>query len=266
MTCALIYHDVAPASEQHLFGFPGDLAARYKLDPGRFEAHLDALAATGLRVGLLGDDPALALTFDDGGASALTVAARLDARNWSAHFFVVTGRLGTRGFLDADGVRELIARGHDVGSHSHTHPQYMGALSRTELAREWRQSLHTLGDVIGAAPTTAAVPGGFLSAAVVDEAARAGYRALATSQPTLRRDYRDGMAIHGRYTVWAATSTRRVVAYAQGRQWARISMRLSWEAKTAAKRISPEGYESMRRRLVESAGSSSDGEGEGPLA
>ena len=37
-----------------------------------------------------------------------------------------------------DGVRDLAARGHGVGSHSHTHPTYMGKLDRPAIAEEWR--------------------------------------------------------------------------------------------------------------------------------
>ena len=55
MTVALIYHDVVTAARQDECGFPGPVAARYKLEPGRFEAHLDAIAATGVTVGLIGD-------------------------------------------------------------------------------------------------------------------------------------------------------------------------------------------------------------------
>ncbi len=71
MTVALIYHDVVTAPRQDECGFPGAVAARYKLEPERFEAHLDAIAATDVTVGLIGDGSQTALTFDDGGASAL---------------------------------------------------------------------------------------------------------------------------------------------------------------------------------------------------
>jgi hypothetical protein len=54
MTVALIYHDVVAASRQDECGFPGPVAGRYKLEPERFEAHLDAIAATGVTVGLIG--------------------------------------------------------------------------------------------------------------------------------------------------------------------------------------------------------------------
>ena len=43
----LMYHDIAARAQRDAVGFPGPLAARYKLEPEAFEAHLDALAATG---------------------------------------------------------------------------------------------------------------------------------------------------------------------------------------------------------------------------
>src|ERR1700751_1312533 len=49
----LMYHDIAARPDQDEVGFPGSLARRYKLEPNVFEAHLDAVAAPGLRVGTL---------------------------------------------------------------------------------------------------------------------------------------------------------------------------------------------------------------------
>lgn len=251
MTCAFIYHDVAIAGEQQSTGFPGAVAGRYKLTPRDFDAHLSALASTGLTVGLIESNPSVALTFDDGGACALAVAASLERREWFGHFFVTTGRIGAPGFLDVDGIRELLARGHNVGSHSHSHPRYMGTLNRREIAREWRHSRDVLGEITGAAPLSAAVPGGFLSSSVIEEAADAGYELLMTSTPTAKREYFGPMLVHGRYTIWANTSARRVGAYARNRPFARMTMRATWEAKSACKRVSPDGYEALRRVTLE---------------
>lgn len=259
MTCALIYHDVALAGDQHNLGFPGRVAARYKLSPGDFDAHLSAIASTGLRVGLIENNPSVALTFDDGGASALAVAASLERRGWVGHFFITTGRVGAPGFLNAEGVRELVARGHDVGSHSHTHPGYMGRLARSEIEREWRQSRDALGEIIGVPPRSAAVPGGFLSRSVIEEAAGAGYELLMTSTPSTKREYVGAMLVHGRYTIWANTSARRVAAYARKQPFAGVTMRVGWEAKNASKRLSPGGYEAIRRATLGARSSAGPG-------
>ena len=95
-----MYHDIAPRDRREAVGFPGPLAARYKLEPAAFEAHLDALAATGLLVQPLdaGEQaPAAAVTFDDGGASAPLAAQMLERRGWRGQFFVTSGRIGTPG-------------------------------------------------------------------------------------------------------------------------------------------------------------------------
>jgi peptidoglycan/xylan/chitin deacetylase (PgdA/CDA1 family) len=251
VTVALIYHDVAPEARQDECGFPGRVAARYKLEPACFDEHLDAIASLRVSVGLIAEHPQTALTFDDGGASALVAADALERRGWRGHFFVTTGRVGTSGFLSADEVRELSRRGHDVGSHSDSHPTYMGSLSRAELATEWRRSREALSEILGTPPQIAAVPGGFLSAAVIGEAASAGYRVLMTSQPSVRVHSHEGMQVHGRFTIWAATRPARAAAYARGDRRARAEMWLAWQSKTVSKQLSPAVYESLRRRWAQ---------------
>lgn len=248
MTFALIYHDLASAGELDRTGFPGPAAARYKLDAAAFEAHLDAIEATGVSVGSVSSGACAALTFDDGGASALLAGEMLERRGWRGQFFVTTGRIGTPGFLTAEEVGDLAARGHEIGSHSDTHPTYMGTLTRDQLAREWRTSREVLGAILGEPPSSAAVPGGFLSRPVVEEAARAGYHLLMTSQPSARRSRVDGMLVHGRFTIWAATPPARAAAYARGSSLARLSLWLAWQVKTLPKRVSPKAYEAARQR------------------
>ena len=250
MTVGLIYHDVAHASDQGSVGFPGSLAARYKLTPDHFETHLDAIEAERRHVGLVlpgAERPQVALTFDDGGSSAPAIAAMLERRGWRGHFFVTTGCIGRPGFVGEEELRELSERGHDVGSHAHTHPTYMGKLDRDEVRREWQLSRDRLGDVLGRAPETAAVPGGFVSPVVVAEAARAGYRVLMTSEP-IRRERRHGdMAVMGRYTIWSSTPARTAAAYARGSLAAGGRLWLEWNTKGVAKRISPRAYDALRR-------------------
>ena len=244
----LTYHDIAPSARAELVGFPGPLAARYKLEPEAFEAHLDALAATGLEVGTLqadGTAPAVALTFDDGGSSALSVAEALERRGWHGHFFNTTGRLGTPGFLSPEEVRELAARGHLIGGHSHTHPTYMGRLTRDQLDRQWGRSRAVLAEILGTEPHTASVPGGYLSDEVFTAAAAAGFELLFTSEPTARVAHR-GLVVRGRYTIWASTPARVAAAYASGQRLACGRLWIEWNAKKLAKRASPAAYQALR--------------------
>ncbi len=247
----LMYHDIAPREQRDAAGFPGPLAARYKLEPEAFEAHLDAVAATGLTVGTLagagaGATPAVVVTFDDGGCSAPLAAEALERRGWRGQFFVTSSRIGTPGFTTADELRELSARGHVIGSHSHTHPTYMGRLTRAQLDEEWTRSRDLLAETLGEAPRTASVPGGFLSAAVIAAAAACGYELLFTSEPSARVVQR-GLEVRGRYTIWASTPARMAAAYAEGDRLACGRLWLEWNAKKLAKRVSPPVYQALRR-------------------
>src|SRR4029077_4416214 len=235
----LMYHDIAPAAGREAVGFPGPLAARYKLQPAAFEAHLDAVAATGLEVRTLNGDgggspPAVAVTFDDGGASAPLAAAALERRGWRGQFFVTTARIGTPGFMSAEQLRELDRRGHLIGSHSHSHPTYMGRLTRAQLEQEWTRSRVVLAEILGSAPRTASVPGGHLSADVIATAAAAGYELLFTSEPTARAVSEGRLVVRGRYTIWASTPASVAAAYARGARLACGRLWLEWNAKKLA--------------------------------
>jgi peptidoglycan/xylan/chitin deacetylase (PgdA/CDA1 family) len=249
----LMYHDIAPRERRDEVGFPGPLAGRYKLTLGAFEAHLDALAATGLKVGAYdasGPPPQVVISFDDGGASAPAAAGALERRGWRGQFFIATGRIGTPGFIDAQLLRELADRGHVIGSHSHTHPTYMGNLTRVQLDREWGESRALLGEILGALPRTASVPGGYLSDAVIASAAAAGYELLFTSEPTARVTG-EKIAVRGRYTIWSNTPARVAAAYARGERLACGRLWLEWNAKKLAKTLSPTVYERLRRVRAE---------------
>jgi peptidoglycan/xylan/chitin deacetylase (PgdA/CDA1 family) len=250
VTAVLLYHDVAVREEQDATGFPGPLAARYKLEPHSFAAHLDAIAAIGRAVGTLDPGqpfPQVALSFDDGGASALDAAAAVEAHGWRAHFFIPTSRIGGRGFLGANEIVELARRGHVIGSHSQSHPTYMARLPRAALAREWSLSREILGELLGEPPRTASVPGGMISNAVIETAAAAGYRLLMTSEPSSRSRATNGLAIVGRYSIWSTTPSGRAAAYARGAWPPRARLWLEWRTKAASKRISPTMYQRLRR-------------------
>jgi peptidoglycan/xylan/chitin deacetylase (PgdA/CDA1 family) len=249
VTYVLLYHDVVQPADRDAVGFPGAVAARYKLSPELFEAHLEAIAEAGVGIGLVDPAaaaPAAAFSFDDAGASALTAAEALERRDWRGHFFVPTERLGTPGFLDPSEVRDLAHRGHEIGSHSHTHPRYMGRLPRERVLEEWRRSRGILAEVLGWEPVSASVPGGSLSRAVIECAAEAGYRVLMTSEPTARVRSDDGLLRVGRYGIWATTSPTRAAAYVRGARRPRARLWLEWNGKTLARRANSRLYERLR--------------------
>ena len=148
----VMLHDVLPEGRPlGDSGFTGPGPDRYKIRLPLFEAMARRARAAGT-----------VLTFDDGGRSALDVVAPVLAEHGlRGEFFVATARLGTPGFLDRRGVGELAAAGHVVGSHSHTHPEVMPALSDEQILAEWRTSIAVLEDVTGRPVEYASVPNGF---------------------------------------------------------------------------------------------------------
>jgi peptidoglycan/xylan/chitin deacetylase (PgdA/CDA1 family) len=159
------------------------------------------------------------LTFDDGGQSALYVGEQLAQLGWRAHFFVVTGKIGERTFLDVSGIRALRAMGHLIGAHSHTHPDIFRDLSRIRMLDEWRISARVLEDLLGEPCTMASVPGGDISAAVLDSADDAGFTFLFTSEPWTTPRRVGDCWILGRLCMKSGMSADNVEDLVQFRGW-----------------------------------------------
>lgn len=230
---ALTYHEVTDDPTNS--GFQRASAYPYKHPVSEFKAHLAEIARNGIppsRIDRLGEgDRHLLLTFDDGGQSALTAADILESNGWFGHFLVVTGLLGTPHFLSKAGVRDLHARGHLVGSHSHTHPSMFRRLAPAQVQDEWRRSRAILEDLIGDAVVAASIPGGQGDLATERAAAAAGYAFLFTSLPRLVPWRTQGMLCIGRVCPKVATPLERVGALARGQQFTREL--ILWRAKSA---------------------------------
>lgn len=90
------------------------------------------------------------LTIDDGPSDdTLAVLDLLDAHRMQATFFLVGARAEAR----PDLVREIAARGHGIGNHSHTHPQaWFWALGPRRMRTEIVDCQRALTAVTGEAP------------------------------------------------------------------------------------------------------------------
>jgi peptidoglycan/xylan/chitin deacetylase (PgdA/CDA1 family) len=248
----LMYHDVIRGpTDASGRSTPG--AHRYKLDWPTFLEHLDRFAdhATGAPV-LAEDvirgtvpDAAWALTFDDGGASGVEIADELYRRGWRAHFLVTTGRIGTTGFLDPEGIRTIASQGHIIGTHSVSHPN-LRLLPWAAMVDEWRASAAVLSDLLDGPVTTGSVPGGWYSGQVGRAAAAAGLRLLFTSEPVRTITQVDGCLIAGRHALRRNESTARAAALAGGSPVAWGRGRVAWRARAVTKELAGTTYESIR--------------------
>ncbi len=212
-----MYHALFP---DELPGFEAQL--RYFRDhfkPVSLTQALDALERG--RV----DDPLLAITFDDGFEDNLTLAApALEAHGMRATFFIPGHSLSLREddraglelfarerlllgqpmkHLSAAQLRELHARGHEIGSHSESH-RPMGGLPPHEAEHELAASKRHLEQVLGEPIHYFAWPFGWpkdFSPELARTAARLGYRKTLSAsrgpnrpgdtQPWLHRDHVD---------------------------------------------------------------------------
>jgi peptidoglycan/xylan/chitin deacetylase (PgdA/CDA1 family) len=258
MPIVLMYHDVVSRSDADSSGFRGATAFRYKITPEEFRDQLDAVtAAVGPQAFALPCDlgagmhaSARFVTFDDGGASAMSAARELEGRGWRGLFFITTDRIGSGGFLGADQVRELYGRGHAIGSHSCSHPPRMSSCGAQELRREWSESVRVLSGIVGRPVTIASVPGGFYSRSVGSAAADAGIGTLFTSEPTTRCTEVGHCRIIGRYAVYRGMTPADVAALAAGRWTARAKQAAAWRVKKVAKRVAGPMYAWGRVRLL----------------
>lgn len=141
------------------------------LSAGQFESVLDAVDGRG----------DVRITFDDGNASDVAHALpALRRRGLSATFFVVAGRLGEPGFLDAGDVRALAAAGMTIGCHGMRHRAWR-RLDDRELREELVEARRLLEDVVERPVTHAACPFGAYDRRVLGSLRSSGYEQVYTS-------------------------------------------------------------------------------------
>jgi peptidoglycan/xylan/chitin deacetylase (PgdA/CDA1 family) len=145
---------------------PGEAA--YWIGVDRFCEILDRIAGSP-------DRERIAITFDDGNTSDVTVAVpELRRRSLSAEFFVLTGRIGSAGSLDRDDIEGLIGMGMRVGSHGVAHRDWT-TLSAKELSDEVISSKAVLESICRAPVRSAAIPFGRYNATILAALKTSGY-------------------------------------------------------------------------------------------
>jgi len=191
-----------------------------------------------------------ALTFDDGGASAMRGADILERHGLRGYFFVTVNYVDSPGFLTGPELRELHKRGHVIGSHSCSHPLRMAHCPYTQLLDEWTRSRAALVDTLGDNVIAASVPGGDFAPAVAHAAVAAGFTDLFTSEPLPGSRARFGVTLHGRFTIRRWTSPKTAAALAGGDWFACARQRLSWNGKKIGKQLGGGRYLQLRKVVL----------------
>jgi peptidoglycan/xylan/chitin deacetylase (PgdA/CDA1 family) len=135
-----------------------------------FEAIVDALPSRGVQ-----------LAFDDGNASDVEHALpTLKARGMTAHFFPLTGRIDTAGYLGTEDILALSAAGMQIGSHGIHHRDWR-TLNDDELHNELTQPRQMLAAIVGKDTSEAACPFGSYDRRVLRGLRAAGYSRVFSS-------------------------------------------------------------------------------------
>ncbi|MBR5111449.1 MAG: polysaccharide deacetylase family protein [Clostridia bacterium] len=128
------------------------------------------------------DDGRIAISFDAawGGEKTLKILDILDENGIKATFFLVD--IWTQRFPEL--VKEIAARGHEIGNHSTTHPE-MSKLNREKIAQELETMSANVESLIGQRPTLFRPPYGDYNNDVVLTARQNGYEVIQWSVDSL---------------------------------------------------------------------------------
>lgn len=188
---------------------------------------------------------AVVLTFDDGTANHLRVGEELAARGMRGVFFVPAGTIGQPGHLSMPQLRDLLALGHQVGSHGFSHLPLDGRMSPQAITHELQDSKQLLEDGLGADVVYFAPPGGIVRGSRSDELRAHGYRASRSMAWGIYRAFRDRWRIPS-IPVTEFTLARGWIEHALRACELPFAMRSGW----AIKRLMPLALRSsVRRRL-----------------
>ena len=198
-------------------------------------------------------DQTVVLTFDDGYASHLELAAPLLVRyHFTGTFFVTANLVGRPGHLTWEQLRRLVFLGMEIGSHGLTHTP-LTTLSRARLDHELTESKRILEQQLGVPVTSIAAPGGFWNRGVADAVKRAGYEAAWLSTIGTNGLQTHPLALR-RVVVRQPFSLNRLVSMAEGWQpafwWAANQQLL---IKCLKRMLGVYWYEQLKRRLVPNA-------------
>lgn len=241
----LMYHDVY---EKHTTesGFNTLGAIHYKISKDTFIAHLDAISAYCISSGIEKDS--VVFTFDDGGVSFYTIIAPfLEKYGWKGHFFISTKQIGTDGFLNVDQIKELKARGHIIGSHSHHH-LVLTEMSLEEVESELKQSANILSAIIGERISTISIPNGYYSNKILDLVVDEGLTTIYTSKPTTKEQTYKHANLIGRYAIsfnTTATDVMRIIK--QSSLCARMEMK--YNILQLVKRVLGPNYSKLKMKV-----------------
>jgi peptidoglycan/xylan/chitin deacetylase (PgdA/CDA1 family) len=228
----LLYHSV----EDH----PSHGDRRYAVSLAEFEAHVDAVIASGrvpvqigeLAAALRGEralpERPVAITFDDGFANTYDAVEELLWRNLPSTVYVTTGEVGAPNRLAPAQLVELVRLSSvEVGAHTVSHPR-LDELAGEELMAEVAGSKMQLEDLTGVGVGSFSYPHGAYDQRAREAVIAAGYSSAVAVKNAISHPHDDPFAI-ARWTVTWGTSASRIAQVLEGERvpqaWSRERLR-----------------------------------------
>ncbi len=210
----LTYHQIEAQYSPHVYG----------VTVGALAEHLSVIREYAATVGIPADFIA---TFDDGHISNYQRALPLlQDHGVKALFFIPAGLVENRPeVMTWAQLRELVRLGHEVGSHSWSHP-LLPRCGDKELVDELARSRMTLEDKLGIAVDAISMPHGSWNRYVLRTCGETGYQRVYTSDFLRGVKVMNGIQVTGRLTVrrtMTAESLRRFLAAKGPSFWAAVS-------------------------------------------
>ncbi len=145
-------------------------------------------AAASLRTEKKLDVKTVVLTFDDGYEDFYSVVwPLLKKYNCKATLYVIINKLGAKGYITRDQIRELASSGLvEIGSHTFNHPDLRN-LKKKDAQFEIQASKKILEQISGQPVLTFAYPFGYYKFDFFGIMAKAGYTAAVSVQPGSRQ-------------------------------------------------------------------------------
>jgi peptidoglycan/xylan/chitin deacetylase (PgdA/CDA1 family) len=219
------YHQIEAEFSSHVYGVTVDTLGK----------HLEVFAAHGPGSGTgVGNR----ITFDDGHISNYNHALPLlEKTGLRSTFFIVASFVGhAADTMNAAQLRELNSLGHEVGSHSWSHPVLTKCRSK-ELMDELVRSREALEDIIGGPVRSISMPHGSWNTRVIAACKEAGYSQVYTSDFRRGETTMAGITVRGRLTVRRTMTADRLGQFLEARGWKLWSLAAPYVAKDAIKGV-----------------------------
>ncbi len=165
----LMYHSISANGANN-----GEIGAKlYSISKNSFREQMQYISQCGI------DN--FIITFDDGDASNYKYAYPiLKDMGIRACFFVIVSRIGQRGYMKWEQIKELRDNGMVIGSHGMNH-NILSGLKNGELDYELGASKRFIEDNLGHHIDYFSIPRGFYNNKVISKARQFGYKRVFTS-------------------------------------------------------------------------------------